>query len=491
MSAVGAVCLTILGCSGWSKETREVTCASDEAYAAYREGLDQAYRFHPEEAFEALRRATELDPQFVMAQVRLAATARGLGRKDFADSVLAAAYQQREVASPVEALLVERTYALAQDDHERGMEIYHELVKLAPDNPWVLRLRAEEARRQQNFRQALVFYDRILETDPEAIEIHNLKGYMYLGLGDYEEAIRALQRYAYYAPDNANPHDSLGEAYLYEGKYELAMQEFVRALEIEPTFLWSATHLAQALGITGQFRRAEQTLDELRPVFEERDQLKWLHLEQLKLAYLAEDWPRTIAIAEAQLPLPDQLPAMDTEWGVWVHYARTMGYLEMGQLEEAQAALAKLTTFLDSFQKKTAIYGAFDSIFEINRAALRSRFARKRGNPSEGIDDLRKAIAASKMSPHELASFRHELAEALLATNRPAEAAEVAEELLEKIPTAPRMNLLAAKAYHEMGQREPALEHLRTYLEVMRFADEGNPRVAEATKLLQQMVPRS
>jgi len=327
--------------------------------------------------------------------------------------------------------------------------------------------------------------------DPEAIEIHNHKGYMYLALGEYEQAIHALQRYAYYAPDNANPHDSLGEAYLYEGEYERAIAEFLKALEIEPTFVWSGVHLAQALGTTGQFRRADQTLEELRPIFEDRDQLSWMITEKLKLAFMAERWEPLVELAEAQLPFDDNDSLEKTEFHVWVHYARTAGYLELGKLSAARAAEADLQTLIQTLGKKASAYGMWDSIFEINRAYLESRFARFEGEPDRAIEDLRTAIADSRMSPHELAPFRYELAEALLTSGRAAEAAEAADELLVKIPTAPRMNLLAAKAYQALGEREPALQHLRTYLEVMRLADYGNPRVAEATRLLQQMVPRS
>jgi tetratricopeptide (TPR) repeat protein len=491
-------CLIVLGvvtlvggCGLFSHADREVTCHSDAAYAAYREGLDQSYRFHPEKAFDAFENATRLDPEFPMAELMLAGAATSLGKSDFADSVLSVAYEQRHVATPVEQLLIERNYVIHEGDHDKGMEIYQQLVDLAPDNPFVLKMRAQDARRRHKPREALELYDQVLQQDPEAIEIYNLKGYMYLSLGEYDKAVHALQRYAYYAPDNANPHDSLGEAYLYQGHYEQAIEEFVQALELEPTFLWSGIHLAQALGITGQFHRAERTLDELQPVFEERDQIPWLDTEKLKLAFMAEDWQRLVAMAEAQLPMKDIGSLELADYHVWVNYARTTGYLELGNLEAARAAEADLDTLMSDLRGKMKTYGVWESVYKINHAYIESRFARFEGHPERAIDDLRQAVAESKLSPHELAPFRYELTEALLAAGRPAEAVEVANELLKKIPTAPRMNLLAARAYQALGEREPALQHLRTYLEVMRFADEGNPRVAEATRLLQQMVPRS
>ena len=52
-------------------------------------------------------------------------------------------------------------------------------------------------------------------------------------------------------------------------------------------------------------------------------------------------------------------------------------------------------------------------------------------------------------------------------------------------------NFAAAKAWAKAGNRDLALEHLQTYLDVMRNADDDNERVQEATALLQRLVPRS
>lgn len=45
-------------------------------------------------------------------------------------------------------------------------------------------------------------------------------GYLELSRGNYELAIEHMQKYAFLAPDLANPHDSLGEVYLAIGRYE-------------------------------------------------------------------------------------------------------------------------------------------------------------------------------------------------------------------------------------------------------------------------------
>ena len=55
----------------------------------------------------------------------------------------------------------------------------------------------------------------------------------------------------------------------------------------------------------------------------------------------------------------------------------------------------------------------------------------------------------------------------------------------------PGLNFAAAKAWARAGNRDLALDHLQTYLDVMRNADNDHEQVQEATALLQRLVPRS
>ena len=78
------------------------------------------------------------------------------------------------------------------------------------------------------------------------------------------------------------------------------------------------------------------------------------------------------------------------------------------------------------------------------------------GDPASGVQQLREAIEASSLSPHEISMFRYELAEALLESGEPQEAVEVVHAVLDRIPNAPMMNLVAARGHRELGEREDA-----------------------------------
>jgi tetratricopeptide (TPR) repeat protein len=142
-------------------------------------------------------------------------------------------------------------------------------------------------------------------------------------------------------------------------------------------------------------------------------------------------------------------------------------------------------------REEGSAYRDMDPIIELNRRFIESRFARAENAPSIGIEPLRAAIAASKLSPHELSFTRRELVEALIEAERYDEAIAEAAVVLEIIPTEPELNLLSARARLQIGQQEEAIENLEVFFDVMRHADDGHPRVAEAKRLYDRVVPRS
>lgn len=479
---------------GCAEEEREVTTTSDEAYAAYEEATADLERFRLEEARARFAEAVALDPQFSMAWAHLGIVQRQLGQTEEADASIEKAWETRSTASEVESLWIDRLHALFARDTDRADEDYAKLLESYPDHPWVLRLRAEYAKQNNDFETALACYDRLLEKDPDAVAIHNLKGYLYLSQGDYENAVRSLQRYAYYAQDQANPHDSLGEAYLHIGRYEDAIGEFRTALEIDPTFVWSADNLAAALSITGQTRAAVKVLQVSRPVFEERRMIPWWDMSRTRIAVRAEHWNEVLDLTGDSLDRLGELEAHEKlEYELFTRWARSMALLETGQKEAAGEALNELARVADEVRN----YGPVaklqrpQQLMELNEAMTLARFDRSEGRPAEGIPRLQEAVDKAELSPYELSYPTYELAMAYLAADQPEAAAAAAQKILDAIPTAPKLNLVAAKALARTGNRDLALEHLQTYLDVMRNADADDAQVEEATALLQQLVPRS
>jgi tetratricopeptide (TPR) repeat protein len=486
------VCLAFI--AGCATDERKVTTSSDLAYQCYNDGRAAVERFRLEKARECYEDAIRHDPEFAMAWAQLAVVQRQLGDREGAQESIRRAYEARETASEVEALWVARVHALFQRDSETADAVWKQMNEKYAEHELVLRIRAEYAKKDNDFDTAMECYDKLLELDKNLVAIHNLKGYLYLQEGDYEQAVLSLQRYAYYAPDQANPHDSLGEAFLYIGRYDDAIREFRTALEIDPTFHWSARNLAEALSITGQTKSAIKVLDKWRPLFEERQMIPWWDMTRATISFRAQDWQEVLDLTEKNLERLAALSEQEKfEYELYAGYTRTMALLETGQYEAAEQTASEL----DRVAKRIHDFGAVSHLerpkqmMAIREAMVASRFDRAAGAPASGIARLEESIATSKFSPHELAWPTRELALAYLESGQPNEAAEVVQRVLDAIPTAPELNLVAAKAQAAAGNRDEALGLLQTYLDVMRKADPDHRQVAEATALVQQLTPRS
>ena len=68
-------------------------------------------------------------------------------------------------------------------------------------------------------------------------------GVCFLGLGRYDEAIAAHQRYVQLAPNEPNAHDSLGMSFQQSGRYDRAVAEYNAALSLDPEFEPAIIHL--------------------------------------------------------------------------------------------------------------------------------------------------------------------------------------------------------------------------------------------------------
>ena len=204
---VAAAAVLAVGAGVWAVVDRlaapehELSTTSDEAYALYEEGRDHIERYALEEALEAFQAAAEADTNFAMAYLRSSQALYALGQSLRGRLELGKAYDKRQLASEVERLWIELHEARYSAQEAAADSLVDELVARHGDHPWVLRLQGEEARVQARHAEALEFYQRALELDPEAVDIHNMMGYVYLAMGDYDEAVRSLQRYAFYAPD--------------------------------------------------------------------------------------------------------------------------------------------------------------------------------------------------------------------------------------------------------------------------------------------------
>lgn len=282
----------------------EWTTDSPAALAEFEAATDARMKYYHGEAIAHLRKAVELDPDFVIAKLLLA----GYLRSEMAEGKeeASALYEQvfaadLERLTPRERLMVERSRAIGEGDRERAGEILEAYLDEHPDDPYALDMRATVSWSEGDLQTAERLFRHILEVRPNWVGAYNMLGYVTMRQGRFVEAEEYLTSYRFIAPDQANPHDSLGELFTLLGRYDEAEDSLDRALEIKPDF-YNSYH---TLFLIARLREDHRGMHEVIRRAEAADVWSPKMLElfrcSTRLAELADarDWPAIIAQADA------------------------------------------------------------------------------------------------------------------------------------------------------------------------------------------------
>ena len=93
-----------------------------------------------------------------------------------------------------------------------------------------------------------------MEITENQAPIYNTLGYTYIQLKQFEDAKSAFDKYIELEPDLPNPYDSKGDYYMAVENYELAFESFMKAYDLDTT--WMASY--------NKAMKAKEILDSLQ-----------------------------------------------------------------------------------------------------------------------------------------------------------------------------------------------------------------------------------
>jgi Flp pilus assembly protein TadD len=242
----------------------EWTTSSTEALEEYEAGQAASRKYYFAEARKHFDRAYELDPDFLVAKLRIARYPRGED-PETADRL----FKELLVAdltslTPREKFFIEYWRAMRHDDPEEAARLLDECVDKYPEDPYIIGEKAEVAWRQGDLENAERLFQGLLAIEPNWAVAYNSLGYMKMIQERFTEAEEHFKSYRFIAPDQANPHDSLGELYITTGRYADAEQTLERAIEIKSDFWASYEHLALLKAQVRDFEAVHQVIERAR-----------------------------------------------------------------------------------------------------------------------------------------------------------------------------------------------------------------------------------
>jgi tetratricopeptide (TPR) repeat protein len=339
-----------------------VTTKSPQAQAFYDQGLAYLHSFVWIEAARSFRQALRLDPACAMAELGLSDAYVGLQRFPEALEAFEKAQSFADKLTDRERFrLAIRAKQLSYLEDSANLQKYFayrqsvaDVLEANPKDPWfwILRGFAEEgsplAHGQGGSIDTFGFYETALKFDPDSFVPHHYLAHTLENHGPVQQALEEAEIYARMAPAIPHAHHMVGHNLRRLGHTVEAIQEFLKADELEkqyyqaekipPQYDWHHAHNLQLLGLSyqalGQMKSAEAALHEAfsLPAFVDLAEFNRRAWPQF---LLARDRQQE-ALEAAQQIIDKSNSAMGRFAG---HTVAGQAYLAMDRLEDAKSSL--------------------------------------------------------------------------------------------------------------------------------------------------------
>jgi tetratricopeptide (TPR) repeat protein len=260
----GALAATAaVGLVGLNREP-EWTTSSPAALSELEAALVADGKLYYGEARNHLERALEHDPDLAVAKVFLANNPTIPSVKLRAQLIEELGTAERDRLSPRERFLIDWIHAREHGGSDQVTQLVDQHLNDYPEDPYALRIKAENLWGEDDLAAAEQLYLRLLEITPNWVMAYNNLGYLAMSQGRFAKAEEHFSFYRFIVPDQANPHDSLGDLYLTVGRIDEAVACFDRAISIKPEFWDSYRHLVLTYSLQGAFSKARTVIDRAR-----------------------------------------------------------------------------------------------------------------------------------------------------------------------------------------------------------------------------------
>lgn len=186
----------------------------------------------------AFRKAMELDPNFLVAQVHLARVLRQMKRESEADPLYNSAIERAKDAPTLvliaDAMQTETRWADSDPVLRRALQ-------LDPKNPGALFLMGRLLSVVRKYAEAEPFLKTAVEVNPKFFPARNILGRSYLGLERYDDAFRTYDAAEPLAGDADRRQlagvfgfGGVGDGYMSAGRPKDALRAYERALQLDP-----------------------------------------------------------------------------------------------------------------------------------------------------------------------------------------------------------------------------------------------------------------
>jgi tetratricopeptide (TPR) repeat protein len=233
---------------GQTGQQMPVTTNSDLALEFYKTGQLAFDRINFKIAFQNYEKAVDEDPDFFMAYFWMYFLS-GSCAKEVAELALQTDSDLNEAERQIKSAFK----YLLDGEEDKVVEHLNMAIDLYPGDPEVHKiLYIIQYQYLKDYEGSIESITRAIEADPDYPLAYNQLGYALMGLERFDEAREAFDTYIELAPDLANPYDSKGDYHMHMEQYGLAYDSYMKAFEIDSSFIISKKKAQKALKLKQQ-----------------------------------------------------------------------------------------------------------------------------------------------------------------------------------------------------------------------------------------------
>lgn len=217
-----------------------VTTKSKEALRYFIDGRDKFENNEFIAAVSLFDKAIQIDTNFAMAYLyRSLSGGEPVIFRNNPDKIVS--FIDR--VSDGEKKVMQYYLTRADGDDQRQKEYLDQLLLSYPEDKRVQLMAGEYYYNSDEYSTALIHYNKSVKLDKDFAPPYNRIGYCQSELNNYAEAEKAFLAYKELLPGKANPYDSYAEFLLKAGRFDESIEEYKKALELDPvnfanSFLW-------------------------------------------------------------------------------------------------------------------------------------------------------------------------------------------------------------------------------------------------------------
>ncbi|MBN1940136.1 MAG: protein kinase [Candidatus Aminicenantes bacterium] len=240
----------------------EICTANWDALTHFLRGQAAWDKLMADEAQAELKTALENDPDFGLARLRLAEVKVFREERTEAEAECRAALEKESRLIEYDVLRIKAMLARIESKPAEERSYLMRLIEAFPLKKDYLYDFAESYFHAGDGTEAIPYYERALNLDPQYALAHNHIAFCHAWTGDHERAEKHFLEYVN-LDNTANSYDSLATGYMFAGRYDKALEALAKGKSLDPSldYLYgneAVIHqFAGAIGRSGESLKAQ------------------------------------------------------------------------------------------------------------------------------------------------------------------------------------------------------------------------------------------